>query len=251
MPDTVDYGQELIEALANVSQRIQIHWIKLRRKHYHDEAKEFVNNHYRFYDDLVTNGQLDALIITGAPKELCEFEDICYWDELREIIGLAMDSRMHTLGICWGALAIGKVLGIGKTLLDEKFFGVYEIDNVSNLGSKENEPTDDVFVQFSIQAHFNVEDVNKQLEGNEICVIGNNTTLPYPLLQTKDRRHFLCLGHPEYKLNRLVKEWRRDENKNLGIKPPVGLDSFNVENKVRKTSDWFFDLWVRQIGLLT
>ncbi|WP_340679276.1 homoserine O-succinyltransferase [Paraglaciecola sp.] len=248
MPNTSVYHQEIEEALLPESSRINLHWIKLLNKSYSGKDSILLHRFYDTYQNVKESCELDALIITGAPVELLEFKSVVYWQELKEIINSAIDEQLHTFGICWGALAIGNVLGLQKELLDKKIFGVLEAKTMSLLRDEGHGKHQSLDIPFSIQACFCQQDVEYQLRQGKLLLLACSESCPFPLLQTADQKHLMCLGHPEYGPSRLVNEWHRDKQKEPSIEPPVGVDITNQTAYWKDSSAHIFNYWLSSIN---
>lgn len=247
MPNSVGYHQELLNALSCIAEHVNLHWIRLDSKSYDEQAEPFLAEHYSNYRELVANTSLDALIVTGAPVETLAFEDVYYWQELFDIIQSAIEDKLFTLGICWGGLAIGNVLGLGKINLPEKVFGVYEHQNRSPEHLGFSNMAAELTMPLSIQAQFLTEDVKRQVAEGRFDVVANNEAIDYSVVQSADKQHLLCLGHPEYGATRLLDEWQRDKQKQPDLAPPLGLDIHQPKAVWRATSNQMLRCWIKQI----
>lgn len=243
MPDTFEYQQELMDALTGKNYCVELHWIMLESKTYSKEYRDFIAKNYLTFRQVLEGTALDAIVITGAPVELLSFNEINYWEELRHIIDLAIKKNMFTFGICWGALAIGNVLGIEKASLDKKVFGVLQSKNVSASHSLFNQLPGKFNIPFSTRAYFSPESVTKHIANGRIVTLAAHNDIPHAILQTMDKRHLLCLGHPEYGVHRLINEWHRDNKKHLNIHPPVGLDLSAPSAYWHTFSSQLFNYW--------
>jgi homoserine O-succinyltransferase len=246
MPDTVAYHEELAGALDCVAQRVQLSWLQLRTRPLPADVAAFVAQRYTTIKDVAA--ELDGLIITGAPLELVDFDEVGYWDELRAMIGAAIAGNVHTFGICWGALAIGRVLGLRKTVIEKKVSGVFATANAACELSPFVRFPETLTLPFSIRAHFDTGDVNEQLGTGRLCAVATLDSLPHAFIHTADNRHFMCLGHPEYGPNRLLNEWHRDRKKDPETKPPCGVDLTNPQAVWRGLANSIFELWVDRIA---
>ena len=247
MPNSVGYHQELIKALSCVSDETNLHWIRLDSKTYDSEAEPFLCDHYRNFEAVANDTQLDALIVTGAPVETLAFDEVYYWEELHSIINTAISKDLFTLGICWGALAIGKVLGLTKMNLEDKVFGVFGHQNQVAQPHPFGELPAELTIPLSIQARFIGEQTDQQVAQGKFDTLASNPAIGHSLLQSSDKQHLLCIGHPEYGATRLIDEWKRDKQKQPKLAPPHGLDINNPEAFWRSSSDLLFKFWIDQV----
>ena len=247
MPNSVGYHQELIKALSCVADDTDLHWIRLDSKTYDNEAEPFLAEHYRNFDAVSSDIQLDALIVTGAPVETLAFNEVYYWEELHGIINTAISENLFTLGICWGALAIGNVLGLTKMNLEDKVFGVFGHQNQVAQPHPFGELPAELTIPLSIQARFIAEQTDQQVAQGKFATLASNPAIGHSLLQSSDKQHLLCIGHPEYGATRLIDEWKRDKQKQPDLAPPHGLDINNPEAFWRSSSDLLLQFWIDQV----
>jgi homoserine O-succinyltransferase len=251
MPKTATYHDELLTALRQVATQAEFYWIRLQSKSYADEDLLFMNGRYQGYAELTAEINLDALIVTGAPVELLDFAAVNYWPELKHILQQAMSSNICTLGICWGALAIGQLLDLGKVELAQKVFGVFQVQSPIAAGTESQTLHRPQMMPFSIQATFCPEDLAQQLASAKVKCLGLHPDLGGALLCSSDHRHVMCLGHPEYGPYRLLDEWRRDVARMPNLQPPSGLDIDAPEATWRDEADQMFRAWFAVVQRLS
>lgn len=251
MPKTATYHDELLSALDVVSDQVEYFWIRLQTKSYAEEDLLFMADRYQDYSSIKESVQLDALIVTGAPVELLDFSAVNYWPELKQILQHAMATQICTLGICWGALAIGQLLDIGKTELEQKTFGVFNVLTPATSAIDSLTVYSPKTMPFSIQAKFSSLDVAHQLAAGRVRCLGTHPQLGGTLLCSSDQRHLLCLGHPEYGPYRLLDEWRRDLARMPGLLPPSGLDVNVPMATWRDEADSMFGSWMKIVQRLS
>ena len=125
MPIKQDTELQLLRALSNSPLQVDVSFMSLRSHVSQNTSANHLQKFYNSFDELKEN-RFDGFIITGAPVEQKEFEEIDYWEELCEIMDWADKNVTSTLHICWGAQAgLYHYYGIKKQLLPEKLFGVY------------------------------------------------------------------------------------------------------------------------------
>ena len=158
------------------------------------------------------------MIITGAPVELLDFEDVDYWDELAKIMAWSATNVHSTLHICWGAQAgIYYHYGIPKYELPEKLFGVFEHEVV-----KPSSPLVRGFNDFFRAPHSRYTEVHaSDIEAHpDLELIAVSDEAGVYLAKSTDSRHFFVFGHPEYDAGTLMVEYERDIAKGLGMPLP-------------------------------
>ena len=158
------------------------------------------------------------MIITGAPVENMEFEDVAYWDELCEIMEWSKKNVTSTFHICWGAQAgLYYHYGIQKHKLDKKMFGIFK-HKVEHKGSILFRGFDDEFmVPHSRHTTIKEEDVRAC---KELKILSSSDEAGVYVISTDRGRQIFVTGHSEYDANTLQKEYMRDKNAGLDIDVP-------------------------------
>ena len=173
-----------------------------------------------FYEtfERVRERRYDGLIITGAPVELMEFDEVDYWAELVEIMAWADENVFSTLAICWGAQAeLYYHYGIGKHTLDAKVFGVFAHD-VTDPKNKITRGFDDVFLA-PHSRHTTVEAADILAEP-DLELLAASAQAGVYLAASRDGRRVFVTGHPEYDAETMDLEYRRDLDAGLPIEIP-------------------------------
>lgn len=175
----------------------------------------------RFYTGIenIKDQKFDGLIITGAPVESLEFEQVDYWEELKEIMEWSKHNVFSTMHICWGAQAgLYHHYGIKKYPLDKKLSGIYKHYLLNKNNNKFLRGFDDeFFAPHSRYTEVRAEDIYKKTE-LEILAVSEKAGVY--LVASKDGRQVFVTGHPEYDPHTLKKEYERDINKGLDIEVP-------------------------------
>ena len=174
-----------------------------------------------FYEtfERVRDQRFDGLIITGAPVELMEFEDVDYWDELVGIMQWADEHVFSTLAICWGAQAeLYHHYGIGKHTVDKKVFGVFPHE-VTDPKNKITRGFDEMFLApHSRHTTVDVADIEAEPDLELLAV---SPEAGVYLAASRDGRRVFVTGHAEYDADTLDQEYRRDVAAGLPIDVPV------------------------------
>ena len=125
MPTKIDTETQLSRLLGNTPLQIELELIHTKSHESKNTPEDHMLSFYKSLDD-VKDQNWDGLIITGAPVELMDFEEVEYWDELVEIMEWSKTNVHSTFHICWGAQAgLYYHYGINKRIMDEKMFGVF------------------------------------------------------------------------------------------------------------------------------
>jgi homoserine O-succinyltransferase len=204
----------------------------------------------RFYKSFneVKNLRFDGLIITGAPVENLPFEEVAYWKELCEIFDWTKTNVTSTLFICWGAqAALHYFYGIEKHPLKEKCFGIFAHQRVFD---DEVEPlmrgiSDEFHMPHSRHTIMYAEDI-KSVKTLKILAFSHRAGAS--IIKSTDNKQVFVMGHMEYDRDTLKKEYERDKEKGLPIKPPVNYFADNKMAKVKmnwsSTSNLFYINWL-------
>ncbi|MFI3212041.1 MAG: homoserine O-succinyltransferase [Eubacteriales bacterium] len=217
MPIKEDTELQLLRAMSNTPLQVDITFIHTTSHVSLNTSKTHLNKFYTTFADIKYK-KFDGLIITGAPVEQMEFEEVDYWKELVDIMEWSKTHVTSTLHICWGAQAgIYHHFGLQKTLLEKKLFGVYE-HKVLNRKIPLVRGFDDYFMiphsrhtEISPQAIHDCKDLLVLAESEETGVL---------LSMADNGKQIFVMGHPEYDRVTLENEYLRDKNKGLPIEVP-------------------------------
>jgi homoserine O-succinyltransferase len=248
MPKAEAYEFSLLYPLGRSVLQIEPVWIRLKTHGYKSSDQHHLEKEYVTFGDAVQSGPIDGLVLTGAPVEEIPFEEVSYWNEIVEILSYAKLRIASTLGICWGGLALAKILGIEKTVLRQKLFGVFETRNL-NPNHPITGDLDDVF--WCPQSRFStIPDavLEHEAEKGHVNLLAHSKEAGYTIFESSDRKFLMHLGHPEYEAQRLVDEYNRDVKVNRsGVNPPANLDLAIPVNRWKCIRGEFFAQWIRYI----
>ena len=193
-------------------------------------AEEHLIKFYNTFDEIKDNNY-DGMIITGAPVETLEFEEVDYWEELKKIMDWSVKHVFSTLHICWGSQAgLYHHYGIPKYPLEEKMFGVFpHYKNKKHV--KLMRGFDDVFyVPHSRHIEMRHEDIEKV---DELEILSESDEAGILLVANKNGRQIFVAGHAEYDRTSLEYEYLRDLKKGMDIDPPKNYyRNDNPENEI-------------------
>jgi homoserine O-succinyltransferase len=218
MPLKITTETDLLRLLSNSPLQIKIDFMKIKGHKPKNTPSEHMEQFYRNFDDL-KHSKYDGMIITGAPVELLQFEDVNYWNEMKEIIDWAQHNVYSTLFICWAAQAgLYHYYGIPKYPLPQKMFGVFEHTH-SNSQLPILRGFDDVFyMPHSRHTEIRAEDINKV---DELEIISQSAEAGVAIVKAKKGRQLFITGHSEYSRYTLDSEYKRDLKKKLPIQVPL------------------------------
>lgn len=207
---------QLIRMLANTPLQLDLYLLTMDTdKHQKEEMKEHLKLFYQTYDE-IKNQRFDGMLITGAPLEKLDYEEVDYWKELTEIMDYTRENVFSTMHICWGAqAAMYYHYGVDKRMLDEKLFGVFP--HSRSTKSFLTSGFDDVFyVPHSRHSQVDSEMIRKV---DDLDVLAESEMAGPHLWATRDSRWIFVQGHWEYERDTLGNEYERDLQKGLGDVP--------------------------------
>ena len=217
MPTKIATETQLARLLGNTPLQVEIELIHTKSYESKNTSQEHLLSFYKTFDD-VKNSRFDGMIITGAPVEHLEFEEVEYWNELCEIFEWSKTHVHSTFHICWGAQAgLYYHFGVKKIPLPEKLFGVFPhtVDYKNPILFR---GFDDVFYV----PHSRNSTVDRaELERiPEIKILASSKEAGVYACMTREGRQIFITGHSEYEAGTLAQEYFRDKNKGIDIKVP-------------------------------
>jgi homoserine O-succinyltransferase len=248
MPKGEVYEPLLLYPLSRTIIQVEPIWLRLRSHTYKTTDQNHLEIYYDYIENATAKLPLDGLILTGAPVEEMKYKDVHYWDEITDILNFAKKNITSTFGICWGGLALAKMLDIEKEMYRHKLFGVFETRNLDRSHPITGD-LDDIF--WCVQSrHSGISDkvLEEAKAGGLVNLLAHSDNGGYTIFESSDRRFLMHIGHPEYEAQRLVEEYKRDVA--LGrtdVLPPANLDVENPTNRWRSHGLEFFAQWVRFI----
>ncbi len=234
MPLKIDTETQLSRMLGNTPLQIEIELLKTSSYESKNTSAEHLITFYKTFDE-IRHKKFDGMIITGAPVEQMEFEEVEYWEELCEIMEWSKTNVTSTFHICWGAQAgLYYHYGIKKYPLEKKLFGVYP-HTVEYKNSILMRGFDDTFyVPHSRHTTIKREDIEKV---PELKILSTSPQAGVYAISTKNGRQIFITGHSEYDPGTLRKEYLRDKNAGLPIEMPENYFPDNDDTK-EPVSTW-------------
>lgn len=217
MPTKVDTETQLLRLLGNTPLQVQITLLHMDSHESRNTSGEHLDAFYATFDE-VRHRKFDGLVITGAPIELLEFEEVDYWPELCEVMDWSIDNVFSTLHVCWGAQAgMYRHYGVPKHLLPAKMFGVFQHE-VLDPRSRILSGFDEVFpAPHSRHTDVRAADI-EAADGLELLAVSPEAGVY--LAASTDGRQLFVTGHPEYERYTLASEYERDVARGLPIEVP-------------------------------
>jgi homoserine O-succinyltransferase/O-acetyltransferase len=217
MPLKEETEVQLLRCLSNTPLQVDITFLTTATYVGKNTATSHLDQFYLTFDD-VKNLKYDGLIITGAPVEQMEFEEVTYWDELVNIFEWSKTNVTSTFHICWGAQAgLYYHYGIKKIPLKEKMFGIFE-HRVLNRKIPLVRGFDDIF--YAPHSRHTTVSKDDILKHPDLMILAESDEAGVFIVMEKEGRQIFVTGHPEYDRITLDKEYRRDKAKGLNIKLP-------------------------------
>lgn len=217
MPTKIATETQLLRLLGNSPLQVEITLLHMESHESRNTPSEHLLEHYTTFAE-IRRRRFDGLIITGAPVENMPFEEVDYWEELKEVMDWARTHVTSTFYICWGAQAgLYHYYGIPKHPLAEKAFGVFP-HHINVRYEKLLRGFDDMFfVPHSRHTEVRREDI---LAVPGLVLLSESEESGVYLVISADRRHIFVTGHSEYDPLTLKGEYDRDIDKGLPIQVP-------------------------------
>lgn len=217
MPLKIATETQLLRMLGSTPLQVEVTLLHMASHESRNTPPEHLRAFYATWDD-VQQEYFDGLIITGAPIEKFQFEDVNYWPEMVKILDWSREHVYSTLHICWGAqAALYHQYGVDKFELPEKTFGVFD-HQVLKPTAKLVAGFDERFAA-PHSRHTDVRAEDIEATGKIELLAVSDDAGPF-LSATPDGRQVFVMGHPEYDRDTLEREYRRDIDAGLQIEPP-------------------------------
>lgn len=207
MPTKIQTENQLLSLLANSPLQINITLVATQSYTGKNTPMSHLEKFYKGISEC-KNLKFDGAIITGAPVERMDFEDVAYWKELEEIFEFLKQNVTSSMYICWGAMAALKYFyGVEKVDLKKKIFGVYKHEMISpdllltNLDEK-------VLMPHSRHSSMNEKQISSLCEKGKLKLLLKNKSIGSAML--RDEKNIFILGHLEYFKDTLHQEYIRD-----------------------------------------
>jgi homoserine O-succinyltransferase len=224
MPKKIETETQLSRLLGNTPLQIELELMGMKSHQATNTSEEHLRTFYQTFDD-VRDRYFDGMIITGAPVEQMEFEEVDYWDELCEIMEWTKTHVHSTFHICWGAQAgLYYHYGVPKVALPEKMFGVFR-HSVEYRRSILFRGFDDTFyVPHSRHTTVRRSDIEKV---PDLRILASSPEAGVYAVFTSGGKQIFVMGHSEYDADTLKQEYLRDKNAGKPIAVPKNYFPFD------------------------
>ena len=228
MPTKIATETQFARLLGNTPLQVKLEFLQTAtHKATHTDEQHMID-FYKTFDE-IKNEKYDGMIITGAPVELMDFEEVNYWEELCKIMDWSKTHVTSTVHICWAAqAALYHYYGIKKISLPEKLFGIYE-HTADYKQSILLRGFDDVFMApHSRHTAVLREDIERV---PDLKILASSKEAGVYIISTDRGRQIFVTGHPEYDTDTLKKEYLRDKEAGLPITIPKNYFEDNDDEK--------------------
>lgn len=217
MPTKIATETQLLRLLGNTPLQVEVTLLRTASHEAKNTDADHLLNHYRVFGE-VSDEDFDGLIVTGAPVELLEFEQVDYWRELVRILDWAEKRVQSTLYLCWGAQAgLYHRYGVPKYRLPRKMFGIFEHRSLQPGLALLRGFDETFYAPHSRYTEIRLDDLAKV---NGLRILAQSDVAGIHLAASADNRHVYVTGHPEYDPLTLLSEYSRDLARGLDIRLP-------------------------------
>lgn len=220
MPNKIAAETQWLRLLSNNPLQVEVVLLKTASYNPKNATLEHLRAFYRTFDEVKRDGvKFDGLIVTGAPVEKLKFEDVAYWEELKEIMAWAEHNVYSSMYICWAAqAAMFYLYGIDKHVLPRKIFGIYR-QRVLDKRNPLVRGFDDYF--YAPHSRYTQIDADKVRACSHVDILAESDDAGIYLAADKDLRKVFVFGHGEYDADTLHTEYMRDLENGEDIAQPA------------------------------
>jgi len=249
MPDKIRTETQIARLLGSSPLQVELTLVRIGQHKSKNTSKEHLIDFYEKWEN-IKHRKFDGFIVTGAPIELLDFEDVTYWKILQEIFDWTKTNVHSPLFICWGAMAAAYHFhGVPKYTLENKAFGVFRHQNLNAASPYLAGFSDEFSIPVSRWTEVLAQDI-AQVEGLELLMDSEDTG-PC-LLYEKQGNRLYVFNHIEYDSTSLSEEYWRDRKSGKAIEIPSEYFPFNNPkneplNRWRSHAHLLFGNWVNQV----
>ena len=230
MPTKIETETQLLRLISNTPLQIEVTLLKMDSYKSKNVSEEHMETFYKTFDD-IKNERFDGMIITGAPIETLDFEDVIYWEEIMKIMEWSKKHVFSVLHICWGAQAgLYHHYGIKKYQLNKKIFGIFPIKLEEKYENNELFRGFDEIFNMPHSRHTKIEE-SDILKEPELEILAKSDEAGVSIIRSNDKRKIFLTGHLEYDRFTLAKEYERDISQNKKIDVPFNYYPENDPTK--------------------
>lgn len=249
MPNKIRTETQFARLIGATPLQVELSLIKITNHKSKNTPNDHMITFYRDWEKM-RKEKFDGLIITGAPIELLEFEDVTYWDELQKIYDWTQTHVQSTFNVCWGAqAALYHFHHVPKHTLAQKAFGIYRHKNLSPASPYLRGFSDD----FSMPVSRWTENLKSELPANKgLEVLMESEEAGLCFVADNPHRQLYMFNHIEYDTNSLGEEYHRDIEAGKTINLPAnyfpgGITTAQPENRWRSHAHLLFGNWINEV----
>lgn len=246
MPTKLETETQLLRLLSNSPLQVDVEFLQVATHQAKNVSKSHMEKFYETYDD-VKNRKYDGMIITGAPVEQMDFEEVDYWDELCKIMEWSKTNVYSTFHICWGAQAgLYYHYGIKKYPTKKKIFGIFPHKCLDDTHPLMRGLDDIYYIPHSRHTEIKSQDI---AQVKDLQILSYSEQAGIHIVADMDCRKFFVTGHSEYDRDTLAREYFRDKEKGLDIDIPYNYfpnDDVNATPQMewKSTANILFNNWL-------
>lgn len=248
MPKKIQTETQFARLIGATPLQIELTLVRMSEHQTKNTAAEHMETFYRTFHD-IKGEKFDGLIITGAPIEHLQFDEVTYWDELREVFEWTQTNVHSTFGVCWGGMAmINYFRGVTKHLLDTKAFGCFRHKNLDAASPYLRGFSDDCVIPVSRWTEMDAGEIN---QAGLKTLLGSDAVGPC-LVEDNARRALYIFNHFEYDTDTLKQEYDRDVSEGTAINVPVNYypeddPAAAPQNRWRSHAHLLYGNWINEI----
>lgn len=218
MPLKEEAETQLLRALSNTPLQVDCTFLMMQTHKSKNTSQSHLNKFYVHFDD-IKKKKFDGMIITGAPIEQYEFEEIHYWEELCKMMEWSKTHVTSTLHICWGSQAgLYYHYGIKKFPMKQKLSGIYTHEVLHKKTPLVRSLDDYIYCPHSRNTEVHEEDI---VACKDLQILAKSKEAGVLLIMNNSGSQIFIQGHPEYDRYTLAQEYKRDTNKGMHPKIPI------------------------------
>jgi len=251
MPKKIQTENQFARLIGATPLQIEFSLIRMSEHQAKNTAAEHMQSFYRpFCDILASDEKFDGLVITGAPIEHLDFEDVTYWDELRQVFDWTQTHVHSTFGVCWGGMAmISHFHGVEKHMLDHKAFGCFRHVNMDATSPLLRGFSDDCVIPVSRWTEMRRDEIDAGL-GMKTLLYSDE--VGPCLVEDAGHRALYIFNHLEYDSGTLKQEYDRDIAAGTSINVPCNYypgddPSCPPQNRWRSHAHLLYGNWINEI----
>ena len=220
MPTKLETETQLLRLLSNSPLQVDVEFLQVATHEAKNVSKSHMDKFYKTYDEVKSN-KYDGMIITGAPVEQMEFEEVDYWNELCKIMEWSKTNVYSTFHICWGAQAgLYYHYGIKKYKTSKKIFGIFPHKSLDETHPLMRGLDDIYYVPHSRHTEIKTQDI---AQVKDLQILSYSDLAGIHIVSDMECRKFFITGHSEYDRETLAKEYFRDKQpKKTPVKNLIG-----------------------------